>query len=309
MWEPYVTKALQTPGAHVLFSSADLSGYIVDVLMVRREFLTENPKIVLAVEEAYQRAHYSYTNQTYGMRRLLMADAQLTNSDMLDEQQAQKLVEGIQWKNTLENYATFGLQQTQGVDNLEDIINRISGVLVKTGAIEESKVVGKASTLFTNRVLAELHAAKFHPGKLVNLIEGVGPTEKDLEAARSIPSLPSLSDAQWAALQAVGNARVEPLEFVRGSSRLSGGSESDLNELAERLVGLPTAYVRVVGHARADGDPQANLQLASERAQAAMQHLIAAGVPETRVRAEAAKPTGEGGESQSVTFELGKAPY
>jgi ABC-type nitrate/sulfonate/bicarbonate transport system substrate-binding protein/outer membrane protein OmpA-like peptidoglycan-associated protein len=309
MWEPYVMKALQTPGAHVLFSSSELSGYIVDVLVAQRDFLRDNPKLVRAVVETYQRAHYSYQNQTYGMRRLIVADAKLTNSATLDDTQAQKLADGIQWKNTLDNYATFGLQQTAGVENLEDIIDRIAGVLVKTGAIERNPVAGKASTLFYNGILADLHQEGFHPGRLVNVVDGVGPGEKDLEAARSIPSLPALTDAQWSTLQTVGAARVEPLEFVRGSSRLSGTSESDLDELAKRLAGLPTSYVRVVGHARADGDPQANLQLANERAQATLQRLVAAGVPETRVRAEAAKPTGEGGESQSVTFVLGKAPY
>lgn len=309
VWEPYCMKALEVKGAHTLLDSSQLSGYIVDVLVAQRDFLKDNPKRVREVVETYQRAHYSYQNQTYGMRRLIVADARLTNSDALDDPQAQRLADGIQWKNTMDNYAAFGLQQTPGVENLEDIIDRIAGVLVKTGAIQSNPVAGKASTLFYKGVLEELHNEGFHPGKLVNVIDGIGPGEKDLEAARSIQALPALTDAQWSTLQTVGTARVEPLEFVRGSSRLSGSSESDLNELATQLAGLPTTYVKIVGHARADGDPQANLQLAQERAQAALQHLRDAGVPETRVRAEAAKPTGDGGESQSVTFVLGKAPY
>jgi outer membrane protein OmpA-like peptidoglycan-associated protein/ABC-type nitrate/sulfonate/bicarbonate transport system substrate-binding protein len=310
LWEPYVSKALEDPNVHVLFSSAQLSGFIVDVLVVRREFLKEQQAVVKQVVEAYQRAQYSYANQTYGMRRLIVADAKLTNSDALSDDQAQKLAAGIQWSNTMDNYAAFRLIPTPGTDGLEDMITRIEGVLVKTGALrKESAAHGKANTLFYDGVLKELHEANFHPGKLQNVIDGVGPTEKDLEAARSIPDLPELTDDQWKTLRPMGSARVEQVEFRRGSAEITEAGMSDLTELATRLAGMPTTYIRIVGHARADGDPEANLALANARAQAVQEQLTAAGVPRSRLRAEAAKPAGDGGSQQSVSFDLGIAPF
>ncbi|MGE0607649.1 MAG: hypothetical protein AB7O62_11190, partial [Pirellulales bacterium] len=42
LWEPFVSKALENPQAHVLIDSSKVRGYIVDVLVVQREFLLNN---------------------------------------------------------------------------------------------------------------------------------------------------------------------------------------------------------------------------------------------------------------------------
>ena len=55
MWEPYVSRALQEEGAHVLLDSSKLKGFIVDVLVARRDFLIDNYEAAGAVLEAYAR--------------------------------------------------------------------------------------------------------------------------------------------------------------------------------------------------------------------------------------------------------------
>lgn len=108
LWEPYVSRAVQE-GARVLLDSSKLSGYIVDVLVAQREFLRGNPDLVGKVVSAYLRAAYSYARKPDGMAELVREDAEATGGEGLDEEQARSLVKGIQWKNTLENYAHFGL--------------------------------------------------------------------------------------------------------------------------------------------------------------------------------------------------------
>jgi outer membrane protein OmpA-like peptidoglycan-associated protein len=107
----------------------------------------------------------------------------------------------------------------------------------------------------------------------------------------------------------VGQLKVAPIAFARGTAGINVQSERDLDDLCRKLPSWPRYYLLVVGHARAEGDPQANLKLAEERALAVANYLFSKGVPRERVKAQAAPPSGTEGSSQSVSFELRQAPY
>jgi ABC-type nitrate/sulfonate/bicarbonate transport system substrate-binding protein len=146
-------KALQKTGAQILLDSSKLKGYIVDVLVAEREFLRDHPDLVRAVVEAHCRAAYAYAQITDAMAKLVIEDARRTGTENLDEAQARQIVQGIRWKNTLENYAHFGLNGAaqNDVPNLEDAIANIIEVLVKTKALEKDPLPGRQSSLFTAR--------------------------------------------------------------------------------------------------------------------------------------------------------------
>jgi outer membrane protein OmpA-like peptidoglycan-associated protein/ABC-type taurine transport system substrate-binding protein len=312
LWEPYVSRALDIDGVEVLLDSSRMSGYIVDVLVVQRRFLADYPDIVRDVVEAYLRASYSYNQGRSGLVKLVMDDAAQTGSDRLSTEQAERLVDGIQWKNTLENYAHFGLvsgNQAQGLQHVEDMIANITDVLVTTDALSSNPVAGKASTLFYDQIVRDLHAQEFHPGKKLNVIAGAGPGTQDLEAARGAANLRKLSDAEWERLIPVGEMRVPPIAFARGTSRLNVQSERELQFLAKRLQSLPGYYLTVVGHARAQGDADANLKLANDRAAAAAQALRENGLHANRIRAIAEPPSAANAAAQSVSFVVGQVPY
>jgi outer membrane protein OmpA-like peptidoglycan-associated protein/ABC-type nitrate/sulfonate/bicarbonate transport system substrate-binding protein len=309
LWEPYVSRALQQSGAHVLLDSGKLKGYVVDVLVAQREFLRDKPEIVRSVVEAYARAAYRYNAQQDGMVKLVVEDAKQTGSESLDTPQAKRIVEGIQWKNTLENYAHFGL--TSGADQgglptLEDMIGNITEVLLKTKAIPSDPLDGKHTTLFYDRVLSEMRNARFHPGQGLNVMPGVATSA---ETVRQEKELPALTPEQWTALRPVGELRIAPISFGRASASLSLDSERELQDLARRLRTFPRFYLRVIGHARAEGDPEANRLLAQSRAEAAANYLISQGVSQPRLRTETAPTAVTGGEAQAVSFAVGQRPY
>src|SRR3989338_3540282 len=56
LWEPALSKALALPDVILVYDTSKVSGTIVDVLVVNRKFLIEQPKVVRSVEEAYFRA-------------------------------------------------------------------------------------------------------------------------------------------------------------------------------------------------------------------------------------------------------------
>lgn len=311
LWEPYVSKALQEPRAHVLLDSGKMRGYIVDVLLARREFLREHPELVRTVVESYFRALYSYSERPGGMEELVREDAAALG-ETLSEEDARRTVRGIAWKNTLENYAHFGIVsggEAGGLEYLEDIIAKIADVWVKTGALRGNPVEGRAHTLFYKGMLTELQAANFHPGRGQVVIDGVGPGAKDLPSVRKAAELPPLPPDGWRKLMPVGAMRLEPIGFRRGTSEISEFSRAELDRLATRVNSWPSYYVRVVGNSRPEGDPEANRLLAESRARAVLEHLVSRGVAANRLRAEVA-PGGDASEGRSeVSFVFGQVPY
>ncbi|HNQ90435.1 MAG TPA: phosphate ABC transporter substrate-binding/OmpA family protein [Verrucomicrobiota bacterium] len=312
LWEPYVTKALETQGTQVLLDSSRLKGYIVDVLVAQRQFLRDHPERVQTFVEAYCRAAYAYAQPGDAMVRLVQEDARQTGSESLNETQARQVVQGIRWKNTLENYAHFGLAKTGadgGLEHLEDIIAKIADVLVKTRAISAPPLEGRYHTLFYSDLLADLQRRQFHPGKGAVVIPGLGPTGTPDEQIRSEAGVKTLTPEQWTQLQPVGELRVDPIVFSRGGSSISVQSERDLSSLARRLQSFPNFYLRVIGQTRAEGDAEANRSLAQARAEAVARVLRTQGISADRMRTEAVPSDTAGGEGQSVRFVVGQVPY
>jgi outer membrane protein OmpA-like peptidoglycan-associated protein/ABC-type nitrate/sulfonate/bicarbonate transport system substrate-binding protein len=312
LWEPYVSKALEAEGAQLLLDSSRLKGYIVDVLVAERSFLSEQPALVRAVVEAYFRSAYAARQKPGGMAALVMEDAGATGSEKLSPRLAEKLVAGIDWKNTLENYALFGLlpeKDARGQLHIEDVIANITAVLVKTGTLPADPLEGRPQRIFYDKTLKEMQAAQFHPGRKLAVVEGLGPGAAGPEALKTGAELRPLTDAEWDGLAPVGRLRVPPLAFARGTARMNIQSERELNELVRQLNAWPGYYLVVMGHARSEGDAEANLRLARERAQAAADFLLSMGISAVRVRVRAAAPTAQDASAQSVSFGLYHMPY
>lgn len=289
LWEPYVSKVLENPNTHIVTDSSQFRGYIVDVLVVNRDWLLKNEAVVLDVLGSYFRSAYHYRDS---MVDLVVSDARLTGTP-ITQPQAQKLVEGIWWKNTQENFAHFGIQTGQSLQLLEDMIGNIVRVLNTTRAIERDPTGGQPNLLYYDNPLLTLKNNQFHPG-----LESETIRDDTIKLLR-------LDDAGWNSLVPVGTLSVPPLVFARGTARLTSSSKAVLDDLVTTLKSLPRAYVLVNGNASLRGELEANQRLAMQRAQAAEKYLIAAGVDENRIRAVAGQPSG----STSVSFVLGQLPY
>ncbi len=131
LWEPFVSQILENENMHVVVDSSRFRGYIVDVLVVSRDYLLKNPNVVRDIVGCYFTAAYHYRQE---MVNLVQTDA-LQQEQTLTPEQAQRLVEGIRWQNTQENFAYFGLRQDAGRQHIEDMISNIMRVLLRTAAI------------------------------------------------------------------------------------------------------------------------------------------------------------------------------
>jgi len=311
LWEPYVTRALEEPGATLLLDSSKLRGYILDVLVVERSFLANNHDLVKDVVKAYLQTGYEI-EQKKQLEKLVLDDAK----GELDAKQAANLVGGIEWKNTMENYAHFDLLPAERAGDLpllEDSILKINQVLMQTGGIDEDRVGGQPNLLFYDRIFRELKSEGFHPSRPLTILADGSPKIIDSKELRGYGVLPPLDEAKWKALKSVGEMRVDNLSFGRGTARLNMSSQRNLKSLATKLESFPSYYVKVLGTTRSEGDPEANRQLAQARATAAATFLTEAGVHTNRVHAHVAQEHGipalQGGSAQSVMFVVGETDY
>lgn len=304
LWEPYVSKALEKDGAHILIDSSRFRGYIVDVLVVSREFLLTHEDTVRAVAETYLRTLYDQRRASGGLAPAVREDAK-QSGEPLTAAQADKLVEGVWWKTTQENYAHMGLLsdgRDTSLQTLDEVIRNIASVLLKTGAIDSASAVNNPSVLYYDGVLRSMLDADFHPSVVRN------PGDEDAGEARTV-KVEALSDVQWEQLRPVGTLRVRPIVFARGTAILTRQSKFELDRLAESLHTWPHYYVSIRGSARVEGDAEANRALAMSRAQAAAKYLIQQGIAAERVRAIGTEPDTGGGQAQTVRFILGQTPY
>ena len=126
-----------------------------------------------------------------------------------------------------------------------------------------------------------------------------------VETVRTQADLGPLTDQQWQQLRPLGQLQAAPVSFGRGGARLTVQAQRDLKQLATKLVSWPRSYCRIIGHTRAEGDRDANLALAQQRAEAVRTFLIDQGIDAHRLQASAVLDGG----GQEVRFILGEAPY
>lgn len=289
-WEPVVSELMKNKSQmHVLVDSSRETGFIVDAMVVSRDFMVKNDTLVHQILESYFRALYAF-NDEEKLVSLIERDARDVGAT-INQTEAQKLVSGIVWKNTQENFAHLGLRSAS-VTHIEDMIDRIKRVLLETKGLKTDPTGGDSSKLFFEKPLSELLAAGFHPG--------VSP-----EAVREDEQVNQLSPQQWEKLVPVGTAQVPPLIYARGTAKLTQASKTKLDDLVENLKSWPMYYVMVRGNASSRGDAEANRILAKQRADAALQYLVTKGVPQAKLRAMDGEITGQ----ISVTFLLGQQAY
>ena len=288
LWEPYVSQVLKNPDYRVIVDSSKFSGYIVDVLVVQRDFLVKNEDVVTNVVKAYLTTVFNSRNTMVDM---VMADAK-TLGEPLTKDQAKKLVEGIWWKNTQENFAHFGLTSVPGIQPMEDMCRNISAVLIKTGAMHSDPTNGRPSLMYYDGIMRKLFDSSWHPGF-------------GKEMVREEKTLPALSEEDRKKLKPVGTLQVPRIVFARGTARLTTSSNRTLDDLAEKLKTWPQYYLTVRGNTSSKGDADANRALAEQRAKIALDYLKSKGVHPDRMNAESSNPNG----STTVAFILGEMPY
>jgi NitT/TauT family transport system substrate-binding protein len=135
-WEPYLTKAAQMPDGHILTSSRETPGLIVDVFTVRDDYLKSNPKEVEAFIKGWFKA-VQYWKDNPSDANEIMAKAL-----KLETKEFSEMIKGIKYADLEENQAFFKFDGN-GSSRFTVLAGQASKVWVREGII--TKEVAPAS--------------------------------------------------------------------------------------------------------------------------------------------------------------------
>lgn len=255
MWEPQVSKALRdVPSLKKVWGSDGFRGYITDVFVFRRDYVSGHADEMKAFFESYFTAMRSYAND----RDKMIDDMKLWTG--LKQAEIEPMLDKIDWFDLTENAGReFGLDTGAGAERTEGVLNTViatTNVLVKTGRLTKDPLTDPYK-IINSTILQQVFS---------RLPAELGRTTKR--------TWKKLDD--WSKLRSIGTMRVEPISFQQGSAVLDQAGEAQVDKIAEMLNNnYPDARVIIKGHTSPGSDEQESIKLSQERAEAVLQRLMA----------------------------------
>jgi outer membrane protein OmpA-like peptidoglycan-associated protein len=262
LWEPDVTLALNgRPGSHRLFSTADASELVADVLLARNDLLTQRPEVA----EKVARVWFAGVKQ---------AQADLPAAARLISTAVPRFKNELGYDKTLK---AFGwIKWTDVADNV-----RFFGLDGKPPAFD--RVYNQADTIWTKYPQSDIKE-RFMPAALRN--DSVVKRIWEAEGKQAQVQLVKY-EAKVAETGKPVFTKPVTINFDPGKSDLDPESMNILNSnLVPQLEMARGMYVRVEGNTDNMGSSQVNRPLSEKRAQAIVEYLVTRGVERERIVAK-----------------------
>ncbi len=285
LWEPDVSKLLRkSPQTTKLMGTENTSRFIVDVLLVQREFADKNPSVVDMVLRNYvETLHYYRQNpETAAVHAAEFVNANAPSADAkITPEEAKVAMKGVAWASLGENavlwfgYAEEGRQRQFG---LIEAINSTTRILIENGDLQKNPFPngGDPTVIIRGSFATELYRNGMVTKGDVDLKQGDSLGREFTE----------LSEEGWKQLREVGTLRVRPVIFPPGRDELSTSAKENVDRIVETIKSYPHFRIFVEGHTAVWGDPNDNRELSQERADAVARYLMVTyGVKENRLRA------------------------
>ncbi|MBI4863062.1 MAG: OmpA family protein [Candidatus Riflebacteria bacterium] len=276
VWEPETTNAQkEVKGCRVLISTRDMVEFIVDVAVVSRKLVAQDPDLVEEALRAYFATLKYYQKDPARMTEAIAQDAGVPMET------AQKIQQGIRFVNLPDNaFRWFGVG---GPDASE----KVSRIVQETIEIQRAQSRLTANPLkdpfsIVNRTILE-RAMKGEEGplakKFTTPVKSPEPTPEKPVAYRE------LTPDEWERSEKVGTLDVAPIYFSPGSSELAKDDRDFIDDVAKKISPYPRLRLRVIGHSSPGGDAKASAALSEERARVVAEYLGKAhGLTKARVQ-------------------------
>lgn len=270
LWEPDVSRALEINGVKVIFSSEQIRGLIIDVIVFSREVIRKRPEIVKMFHRDYFRAIQIYTND---QPRMIKEFAQASG---LNERAIENILNKIDWADLMENALQWFNVASTGVAGDEQIISSIrsiTDIMIRNGELPNDPLENNPFLITNRDFVAEL----YHSGGLAKL---------GAPAAAPKDFAP-LTEAQWKALREIGTMAIRPITFQQSSGMLTLAGKLEVDAAAQALINhYPQYRVLIKGHTSRGGHAEADLKLSQERAEAVKKYLeVVHGIDSDRLQA------------------------
>jgi len=272
LWEPYASQALSDPKICEILGTQNTGDLIVDVLMVNRQFLANNPEAVKAYTRQYFTTLKHYLDPANAQD--FYQEIKKENKSMKEEQIVKALA-GIQFVNLTDNCKQWMGCNDEG-ESLVAAIDSTIDVLVKYEDFDSNPLPEENAYVLMNRTITE---DVFGSGVGDSSVgASVDPLTKEFEP---------LPIEKWKTLQVVGTLQVDPIIFGNSSEELGLDAKTVIDNAVKNLKAYPNFRVKIEGHTSKKGDEQANMTLSKQRAQAVARYIeITYGVDSDRVLVE-----------------------
>lgn len=260
LWEPDVSRALADPAHVKLIGTEDTENLIVDILLASRDTVQGDPEGL----DTLLRQYFETLRHYLENRDEMLADVE--RYAKLGSPQAESLLAGVTWATLNDNGAFWFGVTPSGLPEREALVDAIRdtvGLLIESGEFSADPLPQRDPYRITNRqFVADLYLPQ----------RGVASADPELSAI----DFATLDGAGWSRLREVGTLKIEPIGFRRGTATLDESGLAQLAAIAQRLKHYPNFRLMIRGHSGLDGDPEANLTLSKQRAQAAAEYLLSA---------------------------------
>ncbi len=246
------------PGAHRLFSTADATELVADVLFTRKDFLDQHQDVAQKLARTFFAAGAAGERDKPAAAKLISTVA----SRFRDELGYQKTLAALAWAKwtTLEdNVRLFGLDGS--APGFDRVYNQADSIWINYPEAEIKDRFAPAVVRDERAVKAIWQAA----GK---------PTAKQEEPEQQ----------EIARTGAALFTKPVSITFDSGSDRLSAEAISLINQqVLPQLQIAGGMYARVEGNTDSIGEPTANQVLSERRAGAIVSYLVSRGIPAARL--------------------------
>jgi NitT/TauT family transport system substrate-binding protein len=144
-WEPYVTESTKNGNSHVLVTSREKSGLLIDILVVHKDYGKENPDAVKGMMKSwFDGLAYWQTNQAEA-NAIIAKALNVPNSELAE------MLKGIKFADYKENQAYFKPQENTMSQYLE-VFTMAQNIWLEEGLIDktvDAKTVTDTSFLET----------------------------------------------------------------------------------------------------------------------------------------------------------------
>ncbi|MEM7698533.1 MAG: phosphate ABC transporter substrate-binding/OmpA family protein [Verrucomicrobiota bacterium] len=252
LWEPLVSQALrEVPSAQRLIDTSQARGIIYDVAIASRRRVAETPELVQAVTDAYFESLRHYSSDPAAFKKLATEDSGESSDN------AEAMLSGVRFVGLAENreMATGG-----SAVRLTDAVSAITDILVDVGELDRDPLNGNPRVVMNSQFLSQSAAA-------------AAPST----ATASRQFFRTLDEIGWELLDQnrTGTLLEEPITFGVGQSTIPEEFQAELRDAAQKLTHYPNHRLIVQAHVSPGSNPEADLQLSQERADAIRDFLIA----------------------------------
>jgi NitT/TauT family transport system substrate-binding protein len=264
LWEPDVSLALKgRAGSHRLFSTADATELVADVLLARKDLIAGRPEVA----EKVARVWFAGVEQAERDRK---AAAKFISSTVprfkgeLGYEGTLAALEWVKWTGTAENAYFYGLDGKQPA--FDRVYNQADGIWVQYPKAEITERF-TPSSLRDDSIVRRLWK----------------PDVKPVEQPKYEPKVAQTGAAVF--------TKPVTINFKTGQSELDTESMHIMNsQVLPPLEMARAMYVRVEGNTDDTGDAKQNQALSERRAQSVVAYLVSKGVDADRVRAKGNGP-------------------